>query len=38
MPRWAASAPSLERHGTIDLVLLLLALTAMATARYWGTA
>ncbi len=28
----------LERHGKIDLVLLLLAVTAMATARYWGTA
>jgi hypothetical protein len=26
---------SLERHGKIDLVLLLLAVTAMATARYW---
>jgi uncharacterized membrane protein len=26
---------SLERHGRIDLVLLLLAVTAMATARYW---
>ena len=26
---------SLERHGKIDLILLLLAVTAMATARYW---
>lgn len=26
---------SLERHGKTDLVLLLLAVTAMATARYW---
>jgi hypothetical protein len=26
---------SLERHGKIDLLLLLLAVTAMATARYW---
>ena len=26
---------SLEHHGKIDLVLLLLAVTAMATARYW---
>lgn len=26
---------ALERHGKIDLVLLLLAVTAMATARYW---
>jgi uncharacterized membrane protein len=26
---------SLERHGKIDLALLLLAVTAMATARYW---
>jgi uncharacterized membrane protein len=26
---------SLERHGKIDLVLLLLAATLMATARYW---
>ncbi|MBA3738503.1 MAG: hypothetical protein H0W97_08025 [Actinobacteria bacterium] len=26
---------SLERHGKVDLVLLLLAVTAMATARYW---
>ena len=26
---------SLERHGKIDLALLLLAITAMATARYW---
>ena len=26
---------SLERHGKLDLVLLLLAVTAMATARYW---
>jgi hypothetical protein len=25
----------LERHGKVDLVLLLLATTAMATARYW---
>ena len=25
----------LERHGKLDLVLLLLAVTAMATARYW---
>jgi hypothetical protein len=25
----------LERHGKTDLVLLLLAVTAMATARYW---
>jgi len=25
----------LKRHGAIDLVLLLLAVTAMATARYW---
>jgi uncharacterized membrane protein len=26
---------SLERHGKTDLILLLLAVTAMATARYW---
>ena len=26
---------SLERHGKIDLLLLLLAVSAMATARYW---
>jgi hypothetical protein len=26
---------ALERHGKMDLVLLLLAVTAMATARYW---
>jgi hypothetical protein len=26
---------ALQRHGAIDLVLLLLAVTAMATARYW---
>jgi uncharacterized membrane protein len=26
---------ALERHGKLDLVLLLLATTAMATARYW---
>jgi uncharacterized membrane protein len=26
---------ALERHGKLDLVLLLLAVTAMATARYW---
>jgi hypothetical protein len=25
----------LEKHGKADLVLLLLAVTAMATARYW---
>jgi hypothetical protein len=25
----------LKRHGAIDLVLLLLAVIAMATARYW---
>jgi hypothetical protein len=25
----------LQRHGALDLVLLLLAVTAMATARYW---
>lgn len=26
---------ALERHGKLDLVLLLLAITAMSTARYW---
>ena len=26
---------SIERHGKTDLLLLLLAVTAMATARYW---
>jgi hypothetical protein len=26
---------ALERHGKTDLVLLLLSVTAMATARYW---
>ena len=26
---------ALEKHGKTDLVLLLLAVTAMATARYW---
>jgi hypothetical protein len=25
----------LEKHGKLDLVLLLLAVTAMSTARYW---
>jgi uncharacterized membrane protein len=33
--RLDALGSSLERHGKIDLALLLLAVTAMATARYW---
>jgi hypothetical protein len=26
---------ALQRHGKLDLILLLLAITAMSTARYW---
>ncbi len=33
--RMAKIGADLERHSKIDLVLLLLAVTAMATARYW---
>lgn len=33
--RLDALGAALERHGKTDLVLLLLAVTAMATARYW---
>ena len=33
--RLDALGTSLERHGKIDLVLLLVAVSAMATARYW---
>ena len=33
--RMAHLGAELERHGKVDLVLLLLAVTAMATARYW---
>ena len=33
--RMAKIAADLERHSKLDLVLLLLAVTAMSTARYW---
>jgi uncharacterized membrane protein len=33
--RMAHIAAELKKHGQVDLVLLLLAVTAMSTARYW---